>query len=79
VAGDWRIYVDLLAHSQGKVAYLSAPLNRHRRHGESLTGSLSRPDMIAEIARVHAEVNRVLRPDPARETRQLRYRATLAA
>eukprot|EP01037_Dinobryon_pediforme_P012016 gene12016-12106_t len=77
VAGDWRLYIDLLAHSSGRVGYLAAPLNAHRRHGASATASLKRPEMLAEIARMHAVVNAILPPDRAREARQETYRRSL--
>jgi hypothetical protein len=77
VAGDWRLYIDLLAHSTGRVGYLAAPLNAHRRHGASATASLPRPEMLAEIARMHAVVNGILPPDRAREARQETYRRSL--
>lgn len=77
VAGDWRIYVDLLAHSTGRVAYMAAPLNTHRRHHSSVTASLPRPAMLDEIARMHEAVNTVLAVDPKRLARQARYRESL--
>jgi glycosyltransferase involved in cell wall biosynthesis len=76
-AGDWRIYVDLLAHSSGKVAYLAAPLNTHRRHGTSASASVPREGLIGEVARVHAEINAQLPPDPFRLLRQFAYREQL--
>ncbi len=78
VAGDWRLYVDLLTHSTGSVGYLQAPLNAHRRHPASATATLRRPAMLAEIERVHAVVNDVLPEDRVRIARQIAYRRTLA-
>lgn len=77
VAGDWRLYVDLLTHSTGSVGYLAAPLNAHRRHAASATASLKRPAMLAEIARVHAVVNGMLPENQVRVARQIAYRQTL--
>ena len=37
VAGDWRIYAEVLAREGAQVAYVSQPLNHHRRHGASVT------------------------------------------
>ncbi|NVN42231.1 glycosyltransferase family 2 protein, partial [Ameyamaea chiangmaiensis] len=53
VAGDWRLYVDLLSQPGAQVAYVAAPLNIHRRHAGSASG---RPDAAHcdEIARLHA-------------------------
>ena len=77
VAGDWRLYVDLLTHSTGSVGYLAAPLNVHRRHAASATASLKRPAMLAEIARMHAVVNDVLPENRVRIARQVAYCQTL--
>jgi len=77
VAGDWRLYVDILAHSAGPVGYLAAPLNVHRRHGASVTAQLSQPGMLDEVSRMHAVVNGLLPEDPARLARQARYRSSL--
>ncbi len=35
LAGDWRLYVDVLA--RGRAAFDPRPLNRHRRHGATVT------------------------------------------
>ena len=77
VAGDWRLYVDILAHSAGRVGYLAMPLNVHRRHSASATAQLSKPGMLDEITRMHAVVNALLPQDPARLARQARYRSSL--
>ena len=76
VAGDWRIYVDILTHGNGRVGYLAAPLNAHRRHRASATGRLDDAGMQHEIARMHAHVNQVLGADPARAARQQAYCAS---
>ena len=77
VAGDWRLYVDILAHSTGPVGYLAAPLNVHRRHSASATAQLPKPGMLDEISRMHAVINALLPEDPARLSRQARYRSSL--
>src|SRR5262249_17490503 len=41
MAGDWRLYVELLAASEGHVAYVASPLNVHRRHAASVTHRLT--------------------------------------
>ena len=78
VAGDWRIYVDLLTHSTGKVAYLAAPMNLHRRHHASVTATIDDIARIAEIADMHRIINEALPADPGRAQRQNAYRATLS-
>jgi glycosyltransferase involved in cell wall biosynthesis len=79
VAGDWHIYVDLLAHSTGRVAYLAAPLNVHRRHEASVTASLPHAELIGEIAAVHTIIDKTLPTDKKRAARQRQYRRTLVA
>ncbi len=78
VAGDWRLYVDILGHSTGRVGYLAAPLNTHRRHRASATATLPAPAMLAEIGRMHDVVNALLPADTARVIRQTSYRHSLA-
>lgn len=73
VAGDWLIYADLLGHSDGRVGYLSQPLNRHRRHGGSVTARLSPGAMRREIRLVHQAINAMLPQDAGRILRQHRY------
>jgi glycosyltransferase involved in cell wall biosynthesis len=77
VAGDWRIYVDLISHSQGKVGYLARPLNHHRRHGASATATLPAPEALAEVCRMHSVVNTALPIDPLLLARQAVYRRRL--
>jgi glycosyltransferase involved in cell wall biosynthesis/ubiquinone/menaquinone biosynthesis C-methylase UbiE len=50
VAGDWRLYVELL--QDGAIAFDPTPLNRHRRHERSVTLGGRRDALIAEIARM---------------------------
>ncbi len=73
-AGDWRIYVDLLTHSTGQVAYLAAPLNTHRRHATSASASVSTGGLVREIEQVHEAINAELPPDRLRLLRQAAYR-----
>ena len=56
MAGDWRIYVELLAESDGHVAYVAKPLNAHRRHAASVTHTLDAGQHVAEIGLVHAAI-----------------------
>jgi glycosyltransferase involved in cell wall biosynthesis len=49
MAGDWRLYLEVLAEPGARVAYETAPLNVHRRHAESVTHSLRADRHIAEI------------------------------
>ncbi len=77
VAGDWRVYAEVLARPGAQVAYVSRPLNRHRRHGASVTARLGAAAHVAEVARVHEVVSQLVGPDPALRQRQRRYRRSL--
>jgi glycosyltransferase involved in cell wall biosynthesis len=78
MAGDWHLYLELLAPG-GAVAWVAAPLNSHRRHGGSVTGALEAGRHLAEIARVQAHALAVLGGDAAMAARQAAYREELAA
>jgi glycosyltransferase involved in cell wall biosynthesis len=52
MAGDWRLYLEVLAEPGAKMAYEATPLNVHRRHAESVTHSLRADKHIAEIAEI---------------------------
>jgi hypothetical protein len=47
VAGDWRLYVEVLR--KGGVSFSPASLNRHRRHQQSVTLGERRTQLIEEI------------------------------
>ncbi|NVN44991.1 glycoside hydrolase family 99-like domain-containing protein [Asaia siamensis] len=53
LAGDWRIYIELLMRPGSQIAYLAQPLNIHRRHDRSVTGSLDQKSHLGEIAMMH--------------------------
>ena len=77
MAGDWHLYLDLLARSEGQVAWVAAPLNHHRRHAAGVTAGLDRARHLDEIARaqVHAVALLGARADVGR---QAAYRAEVA-
>ena len=79
IAGDWRVYAEVLAAPDVQVAYVARPLNQHRRHGESATARLDGAAHVAEVARVHKAVVRLVGPMPGLRGRQLAYRRSLAA
>ena len=62
VAGDWRVYAEMLAREGARVAYVARPLNHHRRHDGSVTARQGSAAHVAEIARVHAAVARLIGP-----------------
>ncbi len=78
MAGDWRVYAETLAQPGAQVAYVAQPLNHHRRHGASATARLDGAAHVAEVARVHKAVARLLGPAPGLRARQLAYRRSLA-
>ncbi len=78
LAGDWRLYLEVLAASPGRVGVVAAPLNVHRRHSASVTGLLSPGRHLDEIARVHALAQACLDLPPETVRRQADYRRRLA-
>jgi glycosyltransferase involved in cell wall biosynthesis len=79
LAGDWRLYLEVLAESTGRVAYVAEALNTHRRHDRSATQQLDKASHLAEVARMHALLrtrlppNPVLAPDGGLRQRQAAY------
>jgi hypothetical protein len=73
VAGDWRIYLEVLLGGGGRVAYSAATLNLHRRHEASVTGRIGNSAHLDEVSRVHALVRHRLGEDPALAARQNIY------
>ena len=51
IAGDWRLYIDLLKDG-GKIAFLADNLNKHRRHSKSVTLSLNNKIHFNEICKM---------------------------
>ena len=78
LAGDWQLYLEVLTHSDGHVAWVAAPLNVHRRHGGSVTGALAGRRHLEEIARVQARARESLGLDAAAIARQEQYLAEVA-
>jgi hypothetical protein len=54
MAGDWRLYLQVLTAKGARVGYCSEPLNTHRRHAASVTHVLDPDRHVAEIADCHA-------------------------
>ena len=52
VAGDWRLYAELLLEEGVTVAYVDRPHNVHRRHAASVTHALKADRHLAEIEAV---------------------------
>jgi hypothetical protein len=70
LAGDWRVYLEILTQPGAKIAVLDAALNHHRRHACSVT-STTPPDVhIAEIARMQSITAKRLKIPAAARARQ---------
>jgi glycosyltransferase involved in cell wall biosynthesis/SAM-dependent methyltransferase len=72
LAGDWHLYAAAALRAP-RVAYLSAPLNIHRRHDSSVTASLNTDRHVEEVERVHAYVAEELDLDDAARKRMSAY------
>ena len=53
MAGDWRLYLELLAAPGARVAYVDSADNVHRRHAGSVTHALAARRHMGEIESVH--------------------------
>jgi hypothetical protein len=73
MAGDWHLYIEVMANSSGNVAYVAEPLNVHRRHPLSVTHRMSADAHIREIESVHALAQQRLSLDTAAQMRQSTY------
>ena len=62
LAGDWRLYLQLLATQPGVVAYVAQPLNTHRRHEGGMTAKLNASAHLQEIKRLHKAAASLLTP-----------------
>ncbi len=65
LVGDWRLYLEVLAHEGRSIAYISDSLNVHRRHDESVTHSLDTDAHLREIEGIHSLVTKCVDPDYA--------------
>jgi glycosyltransferase involved in cell wall biosynthesis len=54
MAGDWRLYLEILSKPGARAAYCNEPLNTHRRHSASVTHRLKVDLHVAEIAACQA-------------------------
>ncbi len=78
-AGDWRVYLEALAESDGHVAWVAEPLNVHRRHPTSASATLKRRNLIAEVTKMHALAAERLCLTADQRARQAAYRRSLRA
>jgi glycosyltransferase involved in cell wall biosynthesis len=73
IAGDWRLYLEVLTAQAGSVVYVAEPLNTHRRHQAGVTQSLDADLHVAEIARMHGVAAKKLGLKKAEKDRQAAY------
>ena len=78
LAGDWRLYAEILAQDGVEVAYVAAPLNHHRRHARSVTAQISQPAHAAEIGYMQDVMTRLVSAGPALQQRPRRCRGGFA-
>ena len=78
LAGDWRLYVEVLLAPGARVAYVAQPLNVHRRHEASVTQTVPRVRHLDEIASLHRVLASRLR-EPGLRKRQKAYRMDVQA
>ncbi len=77
VAGDWRVYAEMLSAPDSRVVYVASPLNIHRRHDASVTHRLAARRHLVEVSQVHAAIARLGDIGERDRARQRAYRARL--
>ena len=78
LAGDWRLYLELLAASTGRVGVVATSLNVHRRHAAGVTASLAAQRHVDEVAQVQEVARDRLGLSAEVVRRQASYRRLLA-
>jgi glycosyltransferase involved in cell wall biosynthesis len=73
IAGDWRLYIEALTQGKGRVAYVAAPLNHHRRHADSATQAADAERHLDEIQRMQTISAEKCGLDPVLLTKQQNY------
>jgi lipopolysaccharide biosynthesis protein len=58
LVGDWRLYLEVLAQKDVKLAFINKALNIHRRHQASVTHSLDHTRHVQEIMAMHQQVRK---------------------
>ncbi len=79
LAGDWRLYLALMAQQKGEIVYIATPLNAHRRHADGVTSRLPAKAHLAEVKRMHELAAQALGLDEAARAAQTEDHARLAA
>jgi hypothetical protein len=78
MAGDWRLYLQVLSRPGVSVGYEAQPLNVHRRHAESVTHALDPIKHLDEIARCQRVAAMLFDLSPAKIAAQAAYRREVA-
>lgn len=65
-AGDWRVYA-AACEGGGTVHHVAQPLNEHRRHASSVTGSTQASRHFGEVVLMHAHLRDLLGATPSRD------------
>jgi glycosyltransferase involved in cell wall biosynthesis len=73
MAGDWLLYADILSQPGARICYVAEPLNRHRRHSDSVTHALDAKRHVKEIAAVQRVVATIVKADQTLRRRQAAY------
>ena len=73
IAGDWRLYLEALADSDGSVGFIATPLNTHRRHAASVSAVGRGRLHVEQIGRMHRAVRAMFGPDAPLKRRQSAY------
>lgn len=74
IAGDWRVYIELLDRENAGIAYVAEPLNIHRRHDASATHRLDGTAHLDEILFMQELVSARTALTAAQITRREGYR-----
>lgn len=72
IAGDWRVYLELLSGTGAKVIWRAEPLDLHRRHAGGVTESLDAARHVEEIGRAQTLAATRLGLDEAARREQAR-------
>ena len=73
MAGDWRLYLEMLLQPGVRLAYVADPFNVHRRHASSVTHALDGRRHVDEIARCQSFAAEALRLTAAERQPQATY------
>jgi glycosyltransferase involved in cell wall biosynthesis len=73
MAGDWRLYLQVLSHRGAQVGYCSEALNTHRRHAGSVTHALDAEQHVTEIAACHTFSGAAFNLSPEIKKSQSKY------